>query len=71
MKKALLIASFLLVTGTPAAIAQGCSMCTLTADNLDDKSAKGLNGGIIYLACLPLAILGTVSFMWWKQNKAS
>lgn len=49
--------------------AQGCSMCTKTAGELDDKSAKGLNAGILYLAALPLSILGTVGFVWWKHNK--
>lgn len=49
--------------------AQGCSVCTRTAANLDDKSARGLNGGIIYLAFLPLIIMGTVGFIWWKYNR--
>lgn len=51
------------------AYAQGCAMCTKTAAELDNKSAKGLNNGIIYLATLPLAIIGTVGFIWWKNNK--
>lgn len=51
------------------AYAQGCAMCTKTAAGLDDKSAKGLNNGIVYLATLPLAIIGTVGFIWWKNNK--
>lgn len=53
----------------PAANAQGCAMCTKTAAGLDDKSARGLNGGILYLAVLPLGILGTVGFIWWRHNK--
>jgi hypothetical protein len=48
---------------------QGCSVCTKAAAGLDDKSAKGLNGGIVYLAFLPLAIMGTVGFVWWKNNR--
>lgn len=47
--------------------AQGCSMCTVTASNLDDNSARGLNGGILYLASLPLFILGTLGYVWWKH----
>lgn len=46
-----------------------CSMCTKTASTLDDKSAKGLNTGIIYLALMPLAMIGFVGFTWWKKNK--
>lgn len=52
-----------------AALAQGCSVCTKTAAGLDDKSAKGLNGGIIYLAFLPLIIMGTLGIMWYRYHK--
>ena len=51
--------------------AQGCSVCTKVASGLGDKAAKGLNGGIVYLALLPLSILGTLGFIWWKSNKNS
>lgn len=50
--------------------AQGCSICTKTAAGLDDKSAKGMNTGILYLAAFPLSILGTLGFIWWRHNKA-
>jgi len=49
--------------------AQGCAVCTKTAAGLDDKSAKGLNAGIIYLAFLPLTIMGTVGILWWVKNR--
>ncbi len=68
MCKKLLIALMLICTA-PAVYAQGCSMCTKVAGDLDDKSAKGLNGGILYLAALPLGIMGTIGFVWWKSNK--
>ncbi|HEY1032179.1 MAG TPA: hypothetical protein VGD89_10435 [Flavipsychrobacter sp.] len=68
MKKWLLILA-LTITAAPAVYAQGCAMCTKTAAGLDDKSARGLNGGILYLAALPLMILGTVGFVWWRSNK--
>lgn len=67
--KRLLIVMMLLVTA-PAVYAQGCSMCTKTAAGLDDKSARGLNGGILYLAALPLALMGTIGFIWWRSNKS-
>lgn len=53
------------------AMAQGCAMCTKTASELDDNSARGLNGGILYLAALPLTILGTIGFVWYRSNKDS
>jgi len=56
----------LLITG---AYAQGCAVCTKLAQGLDDKSAKGLNGGIMYLAFLPLIIIGTMGFVWYRYNK--
>lgn len=68
MKRYALIV-LLLLSLAPAALAQGCSVCTKTAQGLDDKSAKGLNGGIIYLALLPLGLMGTVGFIWWKYNR--
>ncbi len=67
MKKLLIV--LMLSCIAPAAYAQGCSLCTKTAGELDDKSAKGLNNGILYLAALPMTILGTIGFMWWKSNR--
>ena len=46
-----------------------CSMCTKTAASLDENSARGLNSGIIYLAALPLIMMGFIGFRWWRQNK--
>jgi len=69
MKKRVLT-GMLLVMMANAAWGQGCAVCTKVAQGLDDKSAKGLNGGIIYLAFLPLALMGTVGFIWWKHNRS-
>jgi hypothetical protein len=70
MKKGVLLTGLLLALAVhPQWVkAQGCSMCTKTAAGLDDKSAKGLNGGILYLAVLPLTILSTIGFIWWRHN---
>ncbi len=46
-----------------------CAMCTKTAASLDDKSAKGLNAGILYLAAMPLMIIGIIGFKWYQRNK--
>lgn len=66
----LLLCVIISLAFTPKASAQGCSVCTKTAQGLDDKSAKGLNGGILYLAFLPLGIIFSVAGIWWKFNKA-
>jgi len=48
-----------------------CSICTKTAQQLGEKPAKGLNSGIIYLAFAPFAIVGYISYRWWRTNKQS
>lgn len=60
----------LLVCGAVFAHAQGCSVCTKTASELGEHTARGLNNGILYLAALPLGILGTIGFVWWRHNKS-
>ncbi len=50
-------------------MAQGCSMCTKTAAGVGKKQAHGLNGGILYLAGLPLLIIGTVGGLWYRANR--
>jgi len=68
MKKWMLCIIFL-VYSVVNSYAQGCSMCTKTASELGDKSAKGLNNGILYLAAFPLLALGSIGFIWWKRNR--
>ncbi len=51
------------------AIAQ-CSVCTKTAQQLGEGPAKGMNSGILYLAFTPFAIVGFISYRWWKNHKA-
>lgn len=45
-----------------------CSICTKTAAQLGEKSAKGLNAGILYLALTPFAIVGFIGYRWWKTK---
>jgi hypothetical protein len=68
MKK-LVLAGMLSVAVVGSAEGQGCSVCTKTASELNNKSARGLNGGIIYLAFLPLVIIGAVGLVWWKRGR--
>jgi hypothetical protein len=67
MKKFLLM-SLVVLGSFSVAEAQGCSVCTKTAAGMDDKSARGLNGGIVYLAFLPITIICTVGFLWWRSK---
>lgn len=70
MKKAsfiiLLVAILSLATHQQAA-AQ-CSICTKTAQQLGEKPAKALNGGILYLAAMPFMIFGYIGYRWWRSN---
>ncbi len=52
-----------------SAIAQ-CSICTKTASQIGQEAGKGFNAGILYLAAMPFAIAGYVTFKWWKQEKS-
>lgn len=71
MKKWFPVVFLLLILILPAAdmLAQ-CSICTKTAQQLGEKPAKALNSGILYLAFMPMAIIGYLGFRWWKNNKA-
>lgn len=68
MKRIVIAGLLLLASGI--SYAQGCAVCTKVAAGMDDKSAKGLNGGIIYLAFLPLIIMGTLGFIWWRSSNS-
>lgn len=49
-----------------------CPMCRMTveANYADGGSAGlGLNKGIIYLLAAPYVIVGTLAFLWWKNNR--
>jgi hypothetical protein len=72
MKRIIIIALvvFSLVTLSQAASAQ-CSICTKTAQQLGEKPAKGMNGGILYLAFAPFLIVGYISYRFYKGNQAS
>lgn len=49
--------------------AQGCAVCTQTANQLDSGSAEGLNNGIVYLALFPLTFIGILGYVWWRYNR--
>ncbi|HUQ96978.1 MAG TPA: hypothetical protein VM010_04880 [Chitinophagaceae bacterium] len=62
----LLFTLFVSLVATPV-FAQ-CSICTRTAAQMGEKPAKGLNAGILYLAFVPFAVVGFISYRWWKRN---
>jgi hypothetical protein len=70
MKKCVLILLFILHCSlfTVHSLAQ-CSICTRTAQQLGEKPAKALNAGILYLAFMPMTIIGYIGYRWWKSNK--
>ena len=72
MKRSVII--FLLIFSLLSVSKQGrtqCSICTKTAQQLGEKPAKGMNGGILYLAFVPFAIVGFISYRFYKGNKVS
>jgi hypothetical protein len=66
----LLAFSFIFFLSMPVTHAQ-CSICTKTAQQLGEGPAKGLNGAIMYLAFIPLALMGGIGYRWWKSNRES
>lgn len=50
------------------ALAQ-CSICTMTAQQMGEKPAKGMNSGIIYLMIAPIAIMGVIGYKWVRNER--
>jgi len=70
MRRWVLKSVFLLLFSLSAIVMSAqCSICTKTAQQLGEKPAKGMNSGILYLAFMPMAIIGYLGFRWWKNNK--
>jgi hypothetical protein len=71
VKKLFLILFFLFQFSflTPENAAAQCSICAKTTQQMGEKPAKGFNSGIIYLMLTPFAIVGFVSYRWWKNNR--
>ncbi|MBL7719196.1 MAG: hypothetical protein JNL72_10210 [Flavipsychrobacter sp.] len=66
-----LILVVVLAASVQQGFAQGCVVCTKTAAGLDSKASRGLNAGILYLAGLPLVLLGTIGYVWYRNNRNS
>lgn len=49
-----------------------CPMCKMSAEsNLKNggTAGKGLNAGILYMLALPYTLVGTIGFIWWRNNR--
>ncbi|MBI1341970.1 MAG: hypothetical protein GC171_03440 [Terrimonas sp.] len=69
IKKSLILSVvFLFTVLFSKSLSAQCSICTRTAQQLGEEPAKGLNAGILYLAALPLTIMGVVYFQWKKKS---
>lgn len=69
MKLIRLIILVFLTSSVTLTLSAQCSICTKTAQQLGDGPAAGMNTGIIYLALVPLAIVGFVGYRWWKNEQ--
>lgn len=58
-------------TVAPDTYAQ-CPMCKISAEsNLRNggTAGRGLNKGILYMLALPYTLVGTIGFIWWRNNR--
>jgi hypothetical protein len=61
----------LLLQAYTASLFAQCSICTKTASQMGEDAGRGFNGGVLYLAAMPFAIMGYIAFKWWKNEKQS
>jgi hypothetical protein len=72
LKSLALIIGLLFCTG-PAmnTLSAQCPMCRMSAEtNLQNggTAGRGLNRGILYLFAMPYLLVGTIGFVWWKNQ---
>jgi hypothetical protein len=63
-----LIVSFLAL---PEDLWAQCPMCKMSAEadlKNGGSDGKGLNSGIMYLLSLPYLLLGTITFLWYRNK---
>jgi hypothetical protein len=68
MRKYLFILILLFALHGSSRVQAQCSICTRTAQQMGERPAKALNGGILYLAAMPFLIFSYIGYRWWKQN---
>jgi hypothetical protein len=61
----------LLLQAYTASLFAQCAICTKTASQMGEDAGRGFNGGVLYLAAMPFAIMGYIAFKWWRNEKQS
>ena len=61
----------LLLQACTASLFAQCAICTKTASQMGEDAGRGFNGGVLYLAAMPFAIMGYIAFKWWRNEKQS
>ena len=49
-----------------------CPMCKMSAEsNLKSggSGGKGLNAGILFILSLPYVIVGSIGYVWWRNQR--
>ncbi|GEO05254.1 hypothetical protein AAE02nite_29180 [Adhaeribacter aerolatus] len=70
-----LVALTLVLSFTATETNAQCAMCRASVEsnqNGDDKLAnlgRGLNKGILYLMAIPYILVGTVGFLYYRNNR--
>ncbi len=65
-----LLLGFLLSAVSP--VQAQCPMCRISAESnlkAGGTAGKGLNKGILYLFFTPYIIIGSLGYLWWKNNR--
>jgi hypothetical protein len=66
---ALLLVAVLFLAASPAARAQGCSMCRTGAGAQSEAGKRALNNGILLLLSPTLLIFGGLLFVAYKRRE--
>ncbi len=48
-----------------------CPMCRMTAESnlkAGGTAGRGLNRGILYMLAMPYLLVGTLGYIWWRNN---
>jgi len=69
VKKYLFIAILVFSVCSSQPILAQCSICNKTAQQMGERPAKALNGGILYLAAMPFLIFSYIGYRWWRSNQ--
>ena len=71
-KKAIIACIVLLLVTCTSQVQAQCSVCRRAAETSNEageKTAKGLNKGILYLMAIPYLMGGVAGVIWWRNKK--